>query len=98
MNDEGYAVFNSWVDYNDNMYYDKSLSDTSYTSATSLREALKKKEDISKYIFYSYDFVDEKDANNNLYQLLKYNLITKDVKAYENIASVNEGIENRLIN
>ena len=82
----------------DNMYYDKSLSDTSYTSATSLREALKKKEDISKYIFYSYDFVDEKEANNNLYQLLKYNLITKDVKAYENIASVNEGIENRLIN
>lgn len=82
----------------DNMYYDKSLSNTSYTSATSLREALKKKEDISKYIFYSYDFVDEKDANNNLYQLLKYNLITKDVKAYENIASVNEGIENRLIN
>ena len=82
----------------DNMYYDKSLSDTSYTSATSLREALKKKEDISKYIFYSYDFVDEKIANNNLYQLLKYNLITKDVKAYENIASVNEGIENRLIN
>ena len=82
----------------DNMYYDKSLSDTSYTSATSLREALKKKEDISKYIFYSYDFVDEIEANNNLYQLLKYNLITKDVKAYENIASVNEGIENRLIN
>ena len=82
----------------DNMYYDKSLSNTSYTSATSLREALKKKEDISKYIFYSYDFVDEKIANNNLYQLLKYNLITKDVKAYENIASVNEGIENRLIN
>ena len=82
----------------DNMYYDKSLSNTSYTSATSLREALKKKEDISKYIFYSYDFVDEKEANNNLYQLLKYNLITKDVKAYENIASVNEGIENRLIN
>lgn len=82
----------------DNMYYDKSLSNTSYTSATSLREALKKKEDISKYIFYSYDFVDEKEANNNLYQLLKYNFITKDVKAYENIASVNEGIENRLIN
>lgn len=82
----------------DNMYYDKSLSNTSYTSATSLREALKKKEDISKYIFYSYDFVDEKETNNNLYQLLKYNLITKDVKAYENIASVNEGIENRLIN
>ena len=82
----------------DNMYYDKSLSNTSYTSATFLREALKKKEDISKYIFYSYDFVDEKEANNNLYQLLKYNLITKDVKAYENIASVNEGIENRLIN
>ncbi len=82
----------------DNMYYDKSLSNTSYTSATSLREALKKKEDISKYIFYSYDFVDEKEANNNLYQLLKFNLITKDVKAYENIASVNEGIENRLIN
>ena len=82
----------------DNMYYDKSLSNTSYTSATSLREALKKKEDISKYIFYSYDFVDEIEANNNLYQLLKYNLITKDVKAYENIASVNEGIENRLIN
>ena len=82
----------------DNMYYDKSLSNTSYTSATSLREALKKKEDISKYIFYSYDFVYEKEANNNLYQLLKYNFITKYVKAYENIASVNEGIENRLIN
>ena len=82
----------------DNMYFDKSLSATNYSSATSLREALKNKEDISKYIFYSYDFVDEEGANANLYQLLKYNLITKDIKSYQEIAAVNEGIENRLVN
>lgn len=82
----------------DNMYYEETTSKTQISSATSLRLSLKKMEDISKYIFYSYDFVNEEQANNNIYQLLKYNLITKDYSDYQNIALISEGIENRLIN
>ena len=82
----------------DNMYYEETTSKTQIASATSLRLSLKKMEDISKYIFYSYDFVNEEQANNNIYQLLKYNLITKDYSDYQNIALISEGIENRLIN
>lgn len=77
----------------DNNYYDTEIK-SKIASATAIREELKKGKDISPYIFYQYDFIDIYASYNKLYDLLKYNLIVKDLS---NISGISEGIDNRLL-
>ena len=80
----------------DNDYYSKDAISGHFASATALRELINKDKYIQDFIpQYKYDFINTDIANEKIYQLFRYNLITKDIK---NIAGINEGIENRLIN
>lgn len=78
----------------DNNYYSKEVSKNKFASATALRNCIDNNENISDYVFYEYDFVKQKDFNNKLYELLKYNLIQNRII---DIANISEGIENRLL-
>ena len=79
----------------DNDYNSKDVKENTLASATALREIIKLKEDISSYIpNYNYDFIDIDKSYDNLYKLLKYNLLTSDVTNYANVV---EGIENRFL-
>lgn len=79
----------------DNQYFDKEVTIGKLASATSLREQINQNKDISSFIpNYEYDFVNSKDANQKLFELLKYNLIQNKIN---NILGISEGIENRLI-
>lgn len=81
----------------DNQYYDTQAIEGKYASATSLRNLVNNNESISSFIpNYQYNFVKENEANENLYQLFKYQLLNKPT--FENIINISEGIENRLYN
>ena len=80
----------------DNNYYDK-LPTGVISSATSLRELLRKKKDIHEYLpdfCNNIDFFNLEQAEDNLLFLLKYRFLNKH--GFENILGVNEGIENRI--
>ena len=76
--------FNS-TELNDNM-----------TSATSIRYALSKGDDVSDYVpEFTLSKLNNIALTENLFSLLKYKILTdKDLSAYQ---TVDEGIENRLI-
>lgn len=78
----------------DNDYNSKEAIKNHLASATSLREMIRLKQDISSFIpAYQYDFIDIDNAYDNLYRLLKYQML---MKKEINNANVKEGIENRL--
>lgn len=81
----------------DNQYYDTQAIEGKLASATSLRNLINNNESISSFIpNYEYSFLNENEANENLYQLFKYQLLNKP--SFENIINISEGIENRLYN
>ena len=67
------------------------------TSAESIRTALKKKDNVEKYLpEISLKYIDENCYENTYFNFLKYKIITenKDIKKYQ---TVDEGIENRIL-
>lgn len=80
----------------DNNYYDETISNELYSSATAIRNELKINNDITNYIpNYSYNFYNSTTLENNLFKLLQFKLINDN--NFNNIKGVSEGIENRLI-
>lgn len=75
-----------------NDYHDKDLKDF-ITSATSIREGIKNKQSIVKYLpnnvieYINNVFIDD------YFDLIKYKILTEDIS---NIQTVDEGIENRI--
>lgn len=75
-----------------NDYHDKELKDF-ITSATSIREGIKNKQSIVKYLpnnvieYINNVFIDD------YFDLIKYKILTEDIS---NIQTVDEGIENRI--
>lgn len=76
-----------------NNYLDKNLNGT-ITSATSIREGLKKGIDIKKYVpKCSYKYLKNPHFTEDYFGLIKYKIISEDISKYQ---TVDEGIENRL--
>ena len=66
-----------------------------------MRQLLLNDESIDKYIPYESkeaNFINLKDAENNLCKLLQYQLFSNKADNLQTFLGVNEGIENRLIN
>lgn len=82
-----------------NNYYDEEINN-SIASATSLRNALSKYENIDDYVpndFKDISYIDINKSQDNLYKLLQYKLYLTPKDELSSILGVNEGIENRLI-
>jgi len=78
-----------------NNYHDKELN-SKITSATSIREALKKNQDISNYVpKETLKYITKVHNVENYYPLLKYKILSEldDLDMYQ---TVDEGIENRI--
>lgn len=93
-----YLIQRNTSDYNEN---ELNKNDLGYTSATSIRNALKNNDiqSINKYIPKSvYDKLINKKIllNSDLYNLLKYKVISMTETEISNIHEVTEGLENRL--
>ncbi len=79
----------------DNNYFDSEIIKGKLPSATSLRFAIDKGNDISEYIpNYKYEFIKESVAYDKLYMLYSYKMHT--INDYDYIG-ISEGIENRLL-
>jgi len=82
----------------DNNYFDESITGK-ISSATSIRNLIKDNKSVNNYVFSNiYPFINLNNAYNNLFAILKYNLLFKDKSELKEILGVNEGIESRLIN
>ncbi|MBR3199131.1 MAG: nucleotidyltransferase [Bacilli bacterium] len=76
-----------------NDYLSKNL-DHFITSATSIREGLKKGINIKKYVpSISYKYLKKVKFLDDYFDLIKYKIISEDISKYQ---TVDEGIENRL--
>lgn len=80
-----------------NNYYDEQINDTLINSATALRNEITLGNDITKYTKINYDYYNPLIANQNIFTLLRYQLISTPLAELKNISGVNEGIENRFI-
>jgi predicted nucleotidyltransferase len=94
-----YSIKRNSSDYNDEKLNESELK---FTSATSIRTALKNNdiENINKYIpKLVYDkLINSKILlSNDIYNLLKYKIISMTEDQISNINEVTEGLENRLI-
>lgn len=81
-----------------NNYYDTELTGK-ISSATALRELLKKGEDIFAYVpdlGLSLEYLDQNKAEERMLILLKYLFALKDQAEFQYIWGVNEGIEKRI--
>lgn len=82
----------------DNNYFDENITGE-ISSATSIRNLIKENKSVNNYVFSNiYPFINLNNAYNNLFAILKYNLLFKDKSELKGILGVNEGIESRLIN
>ena len=79
-----------------NQYYDENINSTSIQSATSLRKLLLDNEDISKYVPLKNNYINQKDAYDKLFTILKYQA-TRNID-FSKFLNCKEGIENRIIN
>lgn len=79
----------------DNNYYDTSIVNNKFNSASAIREAIKNNQNIKDEVFYDYDFYNPFELELRLFLLLKYFLLSKH--DYNSFALVNEGIENRIL-
>ena len=76
-----------------NDYLSKDLGE-SISSGTSIRNALKNKEDVKSYVpMCSYNYLNNIRFTSDYFDLLKYRIISDDISRYQ---SVDEGIENRI--
>lgn len=66
------------------------------TSATIIREMIENKNDISKYVLNYTTILDNPQLNNNMYNLIKYAILSKEKDQIKNINGVTEGLENKL--
>ncbi len=94
-----YSIKRNSSDYNDEKINKNELK---YTSATSIRNALKNNdiESIDKYVpklVYDKLINDNILFNNDIFNLLKYKIISMTKTQISNINEVTEGLENRLI-
>lgn len=83
-----------------NNYYDEEIN-SSIASATSLRNALAKNENIDNFVpndFKNVSYIDIIKSQDNLYKLLQYKILTTPKDELTHILGINEGIENRLLN
>ena len=81
-----------------NNYFDENITGK-ISSATSIRNLIKDNKSVNNYVFSNiYPFINLNNAYNNLFSILKYNLLFKDKSELKEILGVNEGIESRLIN
>ena len=81
----------------DNQYFDTQAIEGKLASASSLRNLINNDQNISSFIpNYEYNFIKESEANEQLYQLFKYQLLNKP--NFNKIINISEGIENRLYN
>lgn len=81
-----------------NNYYDKDLTGT-VSSATALRELLRKNSDITPYVpdyGIKPDYLDQTEAEKRMLLLLKYLFAVNDSDSFQNIWGVSEGIEKRI--
>lgn len=74
-----------------NNYYDELVTGD-ISSATSIRELLKKETSVSDYVPYTYDFININDSYKNLFNLLKYQDILSDLDYF----GAKEGINMRI--
>jgi len=94
-----YLIQRSSSDYNDSTV---SQNELNFTSATSIRNAIKNNdiESIRKYIptlIYDKLITSNILLNNDIYNILKYKIISMTNSQISDIHEVTEGIENRLI-
>ena len=66
------------------------------TSATIIREMIENRNDISKYVLNYTTILDNSQLNNNMYNLIKYAILSKEKDQIKNINGVTEGLENKL--
>ncbi|MGN1013614.1 MAG: nucleotidyltransferase family protein [Clostridia bacterium] len=66
------------------------------TSATIIREMIENSNDISKYVLNYTTILDNPQLNNNMYNLIKYAILSKEKDQIKNINGVTEGLENKL--
>lgn len=79
-----------------NDYHDKNLT-KKITSATSIREALKNKENIQNYVPpKTYQLLKNYQSNNNYFFLLKYQILN-NINDLPKFLGVDEGLENKII-
>lgn len=80
-------------------YYDQTIQDERIASADAIRQALRKQEDIKPYVpeaTHLAPFINEEQAKDRLFQLLKGIFIREDITSFQEILGVLEGIENRI--
>lgn len=66
------------------------------TSATNIRKMIEEKRDISNYTLNSNYILDNPQLNNNMFNIIKYTIISKNKEYIQNINGVTEGLENKL--
>ena len=82
----------------DNNYFNAHTTGA-ISSATSIRECLKKNAVVDSLVFnskYDINYINQDIAYENLFKILKYNLLISSID-YGKILGISEGIENRLI-
>ena len=80
-----------------NNYHDKEINNN-ITSATSIREALKNNQDISKVVpKETNELIIKKDFSNNYFKILKYQIIN-NINHLDEFNDVTEGIGNLIKN
>lgn len=96
---EPYTVKRESSDFNEILLND---NDNNFTSATSIRKCIKenKIEILKKYVpTETYNLITTKKTcfNDDLYNVLKYKIISSNVTDLQNIAEVTEGLEYKII-
>jgi len=82
-----------------NNYYDKNIT-SKIASATAIRELIKNKEPINKFVpndVANYPFKDFDLIEDKLFHLLKFTFVNKTCEEIANIYGVEEGLENRIL-
>ncbi|MFA6890271.1 MAG: nucleotidyltransferase family protein [Bacilli bacterium] len=79
-----------------NQYFDTTLNNTSYSSATSLRESLRSNQDISAYVPTTRGFYNPALIEERLFSALQYIFATQSIEQLETYLGIDEGIEHRF--
>lgn len=80
----------------DNDFYDDTINNSGFCSASALRKAITENKTINDFVpeyVRNYNILNPKMLNDNLFYLLRYRLLKDDFK---DVSLVYEGIENRL--
>lgn len=78
-----------------NDFHDLKLN-AKIVSASNIREKMKNKKNIKKYVpFYTYKYLKNKKLNDNYFKYLKFKIVT-NIDFLNKFQTVDEGIENRI--